>query len=100
MAEAASAEEPGMKLYLIVFAGLLLIVGLEVVVTYLRVPTGTLLFALLALAVIEAGLGLMYFMHLRYERRLFWSLIPALIFIFIMMNQIWSDAHRLRVLHQ
>jgi caa(3)-type oxidase subunit IV len=89
-----------MKLYLSVYAGLLLIVAVEVVLTYLRLPAGTLLFALLALAVIEAGLGLMYFMHLKYERRLFWSLIPALIFVFIMMNQFWSDAHRLRALHQ
>jgi hypothetical protein len=39
-------------------------------------------------------------MHLKYERRLFWSLIPGLIFIFIMMNQFWSDANRLRTLHQ
>ena len=82
------------------YAGLLLIVGVEVVLTYLRFPPTTLLFALLALAVIEAGLGLMYFMHLKYERRLFWSLIPALIFVFIMMNQFWADAHRLRSLHQ
>jgi cytochrome c oxidase subunit IV len=100
MTGTASVPGPGMKLYLTVFAGLLLIVGLEVVLTYLRLPEETLLFALLALALIEAGLALMYFMHLKYERRLFWSLIPALIFVFIMMNQFWSDAHRLRTLHQ
>jgi heme/copper-type cytochrome/quinol oxidase subunit 4 len=89
-----------MKLYLAVYVFLLLIVAVEVTLTYLRLPTGTLLLALLTLAVVDAGLGLMYFMHLRYERRLFWSLIPALVFVFIMMNQIWSDAHRLRSLHQ
>jgi caa(3)-type oxidase subunit IV len=100
MAQAGSVRDPGMRLYLTVFTALLLIVAIEVVLTYLRLPTETLLFALLALALIEAGLGLMYFMHLKYERRLFWSLIPALIFIFIMMNQFWSDAHRLRTLHQ
>jgi cytochrome c oxidase subunit IV len=96
----ALAADPGMKLYLTVFAGLLLIVGLEVVLTYLRLPPQILLFALLALALTEAGLALMFFMHLKYERRLFWSLIPALIFVFIMMNQFWSDANRLRTLHQ
>jgi caa(3)-type oxidase subunit IV len=100
MAQTGSVRDPGMRLYLTVFTALLLIVAIEVVLTYLRLPTETLLFALLALALIEAGLGLMYFMHLKYERRLFWSLIPALIFIFIMMNQFWSDAHRLRTLHQ
>jgi cytochrome c oxidase subunit IV len=96
-----STPGPGMRLYVAVWLGLLLIVGAEVALTYARLPTGTLLAALLALALVEAGLGLMYFMHLRYERRaLFWSLIPVLIFVFIMMNQFWSDAHRLRSLHQ
>ena len=96
-----STAGPGMRLYVAVWLGLLLIVGVEVALTYAGLPTGILLSALLALALVEAGLGLMYFMHLRYERRaLFWSLIPALIFVFIMMNQFWSDAQRLRSLHQ
>jgi cytochrome c oxidase subunit IV len=55
-----------------------------------------LLAALLSLAVIEAGLGVMYFMHLKYERRaLFWSLIPTLVFVLVMLNHLWPDAHRL-----
>ena len=96
-----STPGPRMRLYVAVWLGLLLIVGAEVALTYAGLPTGLLLSALLALALVEAGLGLMYFMHLRYERRaLFWSLIPALIFVFIMMNQFWADAHRLRSLHQ
>lgn len=90
-----------MRLYVAIWLGLLLIVGAEVALTYAGLSAGTLLAALLALALMEAGLGVLYFMHLRYERRiLFWSLIPALIFVFLMMNQFWSDAHRLRLLHQ
>jgi cytochrome c oxidase subunit IV len=101
MATMESTPGPRMRLYVAVWLGLLLIVGAEVALTYAGLPTGLLLSALLALALVEAGLGLMYFMHLRYERRaLFWSLIPALIFVFIMMNQFWADAHRLRSLHQ
>jgi cytochrome c oxidase subunit IV len=96
-----STAGPGMRLYVAVWLGLLLIVGVEVALTYAGLPTGILLSALLALALVEAALGVLYFMHLRYERRaLFWSLIPALIFVFIMMNQFWTDAHRLRSLHQ
>ncbi len=96
-----STPGPGMRLYVTVWIGLLLIVGAEVALTYARLPTGTLLAALLSLALVEAAFGVMYFMHLRYERRaLFWSLIPALTFVFIMMNQFWSDAQRLRSLHQ
>jgi cytochrome c oxidase subunit IV len=68
--------------------------------TYAHLPTGVLLGGLLALAILEAALGVMFFMHLRYERRaLFWSLIPGLIFVLLMMNQLWPDAYRLASLH-
>ena len=44
-----------MRLYVAVWLGLLLIVAAEVALTYARLPTGTLLAALLALALVEAG---------------------------------------------
>jgi cytochrome c oxidase subunit IV len=85
-----------MMLYVIVWIGLILIVGLEVFLTYEHLPAGTLLACLLGLAFIEAGLGVMYFMHLRYERpALFWSLIPYLVFALVMMDHFWHDALRL-----
>jgi cytochrome c oxidase subunit IV len=38
----------------------------------------------------------MYFMHMKQERSsFFWSLIPATIFVLLMMNMIWSDSFRL-----
>jgi cytochrome c oxidase subunit IV len=51
---------------------------------------------LLALAVCGGALAVMYFMHLAQERRsLFLTLIPAVIFVLLMMNMIWSDSFRL-----
>lgn len=100
MSAIESAHGPGMKLYVMVWIGLLLIVGVEVALTYAGLPAGTLLAALLALASVEAGLGVMYFMHLRYERRiLFWSLIPGIIFVLLMLNHLWRDAARMISLH-
>ena len=99
MAATESPQGPGMRLYVVVWIGLLLIVGAEVTLTYARLPVGTLLGVLLALALLEAGIGLMYFMHLRYERRiLFWSLIPAWIVVLVLMDHLWPDA--IRLLHQ
>jgi cytochrome c oxidase subunit IV len=87
---------PTMNLYVVVWIGLILIVGLEVFLTYERLPAGMLLACLLGLALIEAGLGVMYFMHLKYERpALFWSLIPYLVFALVMMDHFWPDALRL-----
>jgi cytochrome c oxidase subunit IV len=96
VANEASAGEPGMRFYVAIWLGLIAIVGVEVALTFAHLPTASLLAALLSLAIIEAGLGVMYFMHLKYERRaLFWSLIPTLVFVLVMMNHLWPDAHRL-----
>jgi heme/copper-type cytochrome/quinol oxidase subunit 4 len=51
---------------------------------------------LLVLAFIEAAIGLLSFMHLKYEKHsLLWSLIPAVVFVLFMMNHIWPDAFRM-----
>ena len=97
MAEAR--QSAGIKLYVIVWFGLILIVAAEVFLTYQHLPAGRLLASLLVLAFVGAGLGVMYFMHLKYERpSLFWSLIPYLIFALVMMDHVWPDAFRL--MHQ
>ncbi len=88
-----------MKRYIVVWFALLAIVAVEVVVTLAHPPTGLLLAGLLLLAGIEAGLGLLYFMHLKYERRSFmWSVILAVVIAVVLMDHFWLDAFRL--LHQ
>lgn len=86
--------------YVRVWLGLLLIVAVEVLLAYYaHVGTGALVAMLLALALLEAGIGVWYFMHVKYERRiLLWSLVLLLAIIF-MMNQVWPDAFRLHSLH-
>jgi cytochrome c oxidase subunit 4 len=82
--------------YLPVYFVLLGIAALEIFLAYRNLSPTTLLVVLLALAVFGAALALMYFMHLKQERpSLFLSLIPATIFVLIMMNAIWSDSFRL-----
>ena len=99
MADTESRHGPELPVYVVVWIGLLLIVGAEVALTYARLSVGAQLGGLLALAVLEAGIGLLYFMHLRYERpSLFWSLIPALVVVLILMDHFWPDA--VRLLHQ
>ncbi len=89
----------GMRTNTAIWLGLLLIVAAEVALTYARPASGLLLAGLLALAFLEAGIAVMYFMHLRYERRiLFWSLIPGLLFVLVLLNHLWRDATRLILL--
>jgi caa(3)-type oxidase subunit IV len=81
--------------YLLVWAGMLGVMALEVTATYLRPSMPALLATLLLLAAIQAALGLIYFMHLRHERKILgWSMVGALIFVLSMMNQVWPDALR------
>jgi cytochrome c oxidase subunit IV len=85
-----------MRFYVVLWAGLLGIVIVEVLLTYAHLRPLALTISLVALAVVEAGVALMYFMHLKYERRiLFWSLIPALVFVLVMFDHFWPDAFRL-----
>jgi caa(3)-type oxidase subunit IV len=82
--------------YLPVYFVLLAIAALEVFLAYQHFSLGSLLAILLALAICGGALAVMYFMHLAEERRsLFLTLIPATIFVLLMMNMIWSDSFRL-----
>jgi heme/copper-type cytochrome/quinol oxidase subunit 4 len=88
-------HEPGMTGYIGIWIGLLCIVGSETLLTATHLSTRRLLAALLVLAFLEAGIALLYFMHLKYEKpNLFWSLVPAVIFVLFMMNHFWPDAYR------
>ena len=91
-----SRHGPTMRVYVTVWIALLCLVGAEVLLAYAHLRTPVLLAVLLILAVLEAVVALLFFMHLRYERpTLFWSLIPVLIFVFLLMDHFWPDALRL-----
>ena len=84
-----------MRFYVVLWAGLFGIVIVEVLLTYAHLTPLALSISLVALGLIEAGVAVMYFMHLKYERRiLFWSLIPAILFVLVMLDHLWPDAFR------
>jgi caa(3)-type oxidase subunit IV len=92
----SAVSSAGIAKYLPVYVVLLAIFFVEVFLSFRNLSTGTLVVILLLLAIASASLGLMYFMHLAEERRsLFLTLIPATIFVLLMMNMIWSDSVRL-----
>ncbi len=85
-----------LKTDIIVYICILALAGLQIVLAYQHAVGSQLLVRMLAVALIQAGLAVMYFMHLRDEQRnLRLALIPATIFVVLMMNMIWSDSFRL-----
>jgi cytochrome c oxidase subunit IV len=94
--EESSSGKRGIGRYIPVYALLLALSGLQVFLAYASLDRNRLLASMLAVAIFSAALAIMYFMHMAQERRsFFWSLIPATIFVLLMMNMIWSDSFRL-----
>jgi hypothetical protein len=92
----SSNQEPGMGSYVGIVIGLMVIVGIEVILTYQHLSVGTLLFSLLCLASVEGFVGIMYLMHVKYERPLlFWTIFPATLFVLVLLNYVWPDAYRM-----
>ncbi len=85
-----------LKADIIVYFVILALFGVQVALAYQNAHPAQLLARMLAVALIQAALAVMYFMHLRSEQRnLRLALIPATIFVMLMMNMIWSDSFRL-----
>jgi caa(3)-type oxidase subunit IV len=92
----AESANGSLKKEIIVYVCILALSGLQIVLAYQHAQGAQLLVRMLAVALIQAGLGVMYFMHLLDERKnLRLALIPATIFVLLMMNMIWSDSFRL-----
>ncbi len=85
-----------LKTDIVVYGCILALSGLQVVLAYQHIQGTQLMLRMLVVAMIQAAFGVMYFMHLRDEKRnLLLALIPATIFVLLMMNMIWSDSFRL-----
>lgn len=84
------------RTFLVVWAWLLVLTGIETVLAYQHLEFKVMLVVLMTLSIIKASLIISYFMHLLYERRsLVLTLMPALIFVIGMLTIIFPDSVRL-----
>lgn len=83
--------------YLIVYVCILIIAGLQFVVAYQHIDVHAMIFRMFVLALIEAGLAVVFFMHLGSENRLFvtWIAIVTL-FVFAALQYSWTDSFRMK----
>jgi cytochrome c oxidase subunit 4 len=83
------------RLFLVVWIGLLVLTGIEVLLAYEQVTPVLMLIILVGLSVIKAAMIIAYFMHLKFERfSLFLTLFPMLIFCILMLFVWMPDALR------
>ncbi len=92
----STTRQLAMSSYVGIGVGLMVIVCIEVILTYQHLPTRTLLFSLLCLASLEGFVAIMYLMQVKYERPiLFWTIFPVTLFVLIFLNYLWPDAFRM-----
>ena len=97
---ADATPSQGLKNDLVVYGIILAIAALQVFLAYHSVSGEHLMIHMLILALVQGGIAVAYFMHLRDEKRgLVLALIPTTIFVLLMMNMIWSDSYRLFTMH-
>lgn len=92
----SQTKSNGMGSTYIVYGAILAIAVVQVV---LAMTIGPSVGRMLVLALIQAYLAVMFFMHLRDEKaNLRLALIPGTLFVLVMMNMIWADSFRLIVM--
>ena len=88
----------GIGRYLLVYLGILILAGLQFVIAYQHIDGAQMFARMLFIAIAEAGLALMFFMHLWEEKRgLLLFIIVFTIFIIAAMQYSWPDSFRMLV---
>ena len=83
------------KLYMGVWAVLLVLTGIEVYLGYIHLPVALMLSLLMGLSLIKAGMIIAYFMHLRFERTsLILTLLPMWIIVTCLLFVFFPDSFR------
>jgi caa(3)-type oxidase subunit IV len=81
---------------LIIYGCILLLAGLQFVIAYQHADARAILVRMLIVALIEAGLAVLFFMHLGSEDRKFrYSVAFIAIFVLLAMQYSWTDSFRM-----
>ena len=96
MTIAEAQKSGGIGKYLIIYLCILAIAALQFVVAYSHIDTSQMILRFLSLAVVEAALAVMFFMHLWTEKRSFLIAVAVVtIFVLLGMQFGWPDSIRM-----
>jgi caa(3)-type oxidase subunit IV len=91
----AEGHRSGMGRYVTVYVVLLVIAALQFAIAYSNISPGQMFTRMLCLAVIEAALALLFFMHLADNRGLLWFVVIFTVFVLLAMQYGWTDSFRI-----
>ena len=81
--------------YVVVYLCILAIAALQFVIAYSNIDASKMLTRMLIFASIEAGLALLFFMHLSDNRGLMWFVVIFTVAVVLGMQYGWTDSFRL-----
>ncbi len=98
MATAETSKSGGIGKDLVVYACLLALAGFQFAIAYQHLDASQMLVRMLAVAIVEAGLAVLFFMHLWTEKRGFAVFVLVFtVFVLLTMQYGWTDSTRMVV---
>lgn len=95
-AAAKYTDTPGK--YYVIYACLLVLAGLQFFIATLHLDTAAMFERMLLVAIVEAGLAVMFFMHLWAEKRgWFMFVVVFTVFVTLAMQYGWTDSNRMEM---
>ena len=91
----AAEKSNGMRKDLIVYVCMLALAGLQFVIAYQDISTSQMFMRMLIVAMVEAALALLFFMHLSDNRGLRWFVVIFTVSVLLGMQYGWTDSFRL-----
>ena len=98
MTTAEAHKSDGIGKDLVVYVCLLALAGLQFVIAYQKIDASQMLWRMLTVACVEAGLAELFFMHLWTEKRTFlWFVLIFTISVLLGMQYGWTDSFRMLI---
>jgi len=95
MTTAEARKNGGMGKDLIVYLCIVALAGIQFVIAYQDISASQMFVRMLTVAVIEAGLALLFFMHLSENRGLRWFVLVFTVAVILGLQYGWTDSFRL-----
>jgi heme/copper-type cytochrome/quinol oxidase subunit 4 len=95
MTTADAPKNAGISKDLIVYVCLLALAGIQFFIAYQDITASQMFVRMLTVAIIEAGLALLFFMHLSENRGLKWFVLIFTVAVILGMQYGWTDSFRL-----
>jgi caa(3)-type oxidase subunit IV len=95
MTTAEPHTSSGMGKDLAVYVCLLVLAGIQFFIAYQDITASQMFVRMLTVAIVEAGLALLFFMHLSQNRGLKWFVLIFTVAVILGMQYGWTDSFRL-----